>query len=226
MNNIDIIKKEVTKLLETDKSGHGMDHINRVVVTSTAFAQKENANLELALAIAYLHDVDDYKLVGIDNASNYTNTKMILSKTNFTDEEKEIIIDGVKTIGYSKRLEGLIPSSIEAKIVSDADMIEAMGVIGILRTYQYSLKNNRPLFDENTFPREDIDANTYKQKQSSTVINHVFEKLLKLKDLMLTKSGQDEALIRHEFMIDFLDEYFNEINNYEWKDYLKRYLKK
>lgn len=226
MNNIDIIKKEVTKLLETDKSGHGMDHINRVVVTSTDFAQKENANLELALAIAYLHDVDDYKLVGIDNAKNYTNTKKILSKTSFTDEEKNLIINGVKSIGYSKRIEGLIPSSIEAKIVSDADMLEAMGVIGILRTYQYSLKNNRPLFDENTFPREDIDANTYKQKQSSTVINHVFEKLLKLKDLMLTKSGQDESLIRHEFMIDFLDEYFNEINNYEWKDYLKRYLKK
>ncbi len=226
MNNIETIKNEVTKILDSDHSGHGMDHINRVVLTSTDFAKKENANLELTLAIAYLHDVDDYKLVGLDNASNYTNTNMILSKTTFTEEEKIIIINGVKSIGYSKRLERIIPESIEAKIVSDADMLEAMGVIGILRTYQYSIINNRPLFDENIYPNLDMDAKTYKSKQSATVINHMFEKLLRLKDLMLTKSGKDIALKRHEYMINFLREYFNEINNNEWNDYLTKYLKR
>ena len=98
MNNIDIIRKEVTKLLDKENTGHGMDHINRVILVSSKFAENENANLEITLAIAYLHDVDDYKLVGIDNAQNYTNTNMILSKTNFTDQEKELIINGVKTI--------------------------------------------------------------------------------------------------------------------------------
>ena len=226
MKNIDIIRKEVAELLNKDNSGHGMDHINRVVVTSTDFTQKENANLELTLAIALLHDVDDYKLVGIDNAKNYTNTKLILSKTNFTDEEKNLIINGVKTIGFSKRLEGLTPSSTEAKIVSDADMLEAMGVIGILRTYQYSIINNRPLFDENLYPNLDMDAKTYKSKQSATVINHIFEKLLRLKDLMLTESGRKEAIKRHEFMVDFLRQYFDEINNNEWNEYLSKYLKR
>ena len=226
MNNIDVIRSEVTKLLGKDNSGHGIDHINRVIVTSTEFAKKENANLELTLAIALLHDVDDYKLIGIDNAKNYTNTKMILSKTNFTDKEKNLIINGVKTIGFSKRLEGLTPSSTEAKIVSDADMLEAMGVIGILRTYQYSIINNRPLFDENIYPNLDMDAKTYKSKQSATVINHIFEKLLRLKDLMLTESGRKEAIKRHEFMIEFLREYFDEINNNEWNEYLTKYLKR
>lgn len=226
MNNIDIIKNEVTKLLGQENTGHGMDHINRVILVSSKFAENENANLEITLAIAYLHDVDDYKLVGIDNAQNYTNTNMILSKTNFTDQEKELIINGVKTIGYSKRLEGLTPSSIEAKIISDADMLEAMGVIGILRTYQYSIQNNRPLFDENVYPNLNMDAKNYKSKQSATAINHIFEKLLRLKDLMLTESGKKEALKRHNFMIDFLKEYFYEIDNKEWMDYLKEYVRK
>ena len=224
MKNIDIVRKEVTKLLDSDNSGHGMDHINRVVNIATNITKKEKANVETVIAIALLHDADDYKLFGLESSKNLTNTKMILEKTSFTNDEKEEIINSIKTIGYSKRLEGISPEILEAKIVSDADMIDAMGVIGILRSYHYNITHDNVFFDKDIYPNLNLDAETYKNKAKGTVVTHMFEKLLKLKDYMLTNTGKEEALKRCDFMISFLKEYFEEENAKEWIDYLNKYI--
>ncbi|MBR4177906.1 MAG: HD domain-containing protein [Bacilli bacterium] len=224
MDNIEIIREEATKLLDSDNSGHGMDHVNRVTCIAEKIAKREKANIELVSSIALLHDVDDYKLFGMECAKKLLNTNNILNKTKFSKKEKDIIINSVKTIGYSKRLEGIIPQTIEAKIVSDADMIDAMGAIGLLRSYQYNISHNNQFFDKDIFPNLNVGAKAYKNQKNGTVVNHLFEKILKLKDLMLTESGKQEAIKKYNFVVDFLREYFYEVEALEWIDFLNKYV--
>ena len=223
MENIEIIKNEVFKLLSKDNSGHGMDHINRVCRIALSIID-ENTNPELTIAIALLHDADDYKLFGFEYSENLINTKMILSKTSFSEQEKNIIIDSIKTIGYSKRITGITPNLKEAMVVSDADMLDAMGAIGILRSHHYNITHGNPFFDRNEFPTLNLDASIYKTKTKGTVVNHLFEKLLRLKDLMLTEKGKNEAIRRYNFLISFLKEYFYEEDAKEWQEYLDNYI--
>ena len=224
MDNIKIIIDEVTKLLGNDDSGHGMDHVNRVCRIALSISD-DDIDKDLVAAIALLHDADDYKLFGMEYSNNLTNTQMILSKTSFTEDEKKKIFDSIRTIGYSKRLSGITPSIKEAMIVSDADMLDAMGVTGILRSYHYNITHGNPFFDKDTFPLLEIDADKYKSKTKGTVVNHIFEKLLKLKDLMLTEKGKKESIRRYNFIIDFLNEYFYEEDVSVWQEYLNEYIK-
>ena len=223
MDNINIIKNEVIKLLGSDNSGHGMDHINRVSKIALSLVD-ESTNKELVTAIALLHDVDDYKIVG--NETDLVNAKEILSKTTFTDEEKNIIINSIKTIGYSKRISGITPYIKEAMVVSDADMLDAMGAVGILRSHQYNLSHGNPFFDKDEFPTLEVNAEVYKSKTKGTVVNHIFEKILRLKDMMLTEKGMEEATKRYNFIVEFLKEYFHEVGAEEWAEYLENYLNK
>ena len=209
---IEEVRKKVCELLDKDNSGHGMEHIERVLKMSLKFAEKEKANREIVAFIALLHDVDDYKLFEIENANNLINARKILQQCS------------IKTIGYSKRLNGIIPITLEGMIVSDADMCDAIGSTGILRVYQYGLAHNMLLFDKNIFPTLNISVTDYMAKKSGTIITHMFEKLLKLKGLMLTDSGRKEAIERHKIMVDFLYHFFEEENNPEWINYLDTYL--
>ena len=218
---IDKVYKEVEKLLASDNSGHGMNHINRVVKLASVFADSEGANKDIVALIALLHDVDDYKLFGETNLSN---AKEIMIKCNIDDNTKEIILKAISTIGYSKRISGITPESIEAKVVSDADMCDALGASGILRTYAYSKAHNRPFFDENTFPNLNLTVDDYKNGSASGV-NHIFEKILRLPKMMLTKSGKNVSLYREKIVIEFLFNLFEEENTLEWKTYLIDYIK-
>ena len=224
MDNIEIIKKEATNLLDSDNSGHGMEHVSRVARIAEFIAEKERANKNITIAIALLHDADDYKLFGKESADNLTNTKKILEKTSFSKMEMEAIIESIRSIGYSKRLDGISPQILEGKIVSDADMLDAMGANGILRSFQYNIAHGNPFFDRNLFPSIKMDTDAYKKNQKGTSVNHMFEKMLKLKNLMLTKTGKIEAKKRHNFIVEFLKEYFYEEDAQEWLDYLNDYL--
>ena len=136
---IEKVKKQVSELLDKDNSGHGMEHINRVLELSLKFAKKENANKDIVSLIALLHDVDDYKLFGMDNAENLTNAKKTMEDSNVDKHTQEQVCLAPNNIGYSKRLNGCCPTTLEGKIVSDADMCDALGANGILRLYTYSL---------------------------------------------------------------------------------------
>lgn len=222
---IEKVKKQVSELLNKDNSGHGMDHINRVLELSLKFAEKENANKDIVSLIALLHDVDDYKLFGMNNAENLTNTKKIMEDCNVDKNTQEQVCLALSNIGYSKRLKGFCPTTLEGKIVSDADMCDALGANGILRVYTYSLKNGKPFFNKDIFPIEDISAEKYTRRCADSSVCHIFEKILKLKSLMLTESGKEEAKSRHQIIVEFLYHLFDEENVPEWTRYLNEYLK-
>ncbi len=219
------IRRQVFELLNNDNSGHNMDHIDRVLTLSLKFAEQECANKEVVFLIALLHDVDDYKLFGIENAENLTNAKRIMNNCNIDLEIQNLVLSSLKCIGYSKLLKGLRPQTLEGKIVSDADMCDALGANGIIRVYTYSMKNKKPFFDKNIFPIENMTADKYTSKCADSSVCHLFEKILKLKNLMLTVSGKKEAESRHQIIVDFLYHLFEEENAPEWTEYLDNYLK-
>lgn len=221
---IEQVKEKVNELLNKDNSGHGMEHINRVLNLSLKFAKKENANEIIVSLIALLHDVDDYKLFGMDNAENLTNAKRIMRECNVDESTQEQVCFALNNIGYSKRLKGCCPTTLEGKIVSDADMCDALGANGILRVYTYSMKNGKPFFNKDIFPIEDMTAEKYTSKCADSSVCHLFEKILKLKDLMLTESGKEEAKSRHQIIVDFLYHLFDEENVPEWTEYLNEFL--
>lgn len=223
---VNSVRNEVEKLLKNENSGHGMDHIERVMNMALKFCETEKANKEIVALITLLHDVDDHKLFGLESAKNLTNAKKILNECSIEDNIKEIVLSEVACIGYSKLLNGQRPKTLEGKIVSDADMCDALGAIGILRSYQYNLKHNNPFFDKTTFPKENMTYEEYTNKTTGTVVNHMFEKILKLKHLMLTDTGKMEAENRHDFVVQFLKQIFYEENAPEWKEYLADFLNK
>ena len=217
------VEKYVDKLLKDDDSGHDMQHINRVLKLSLYFAEKEKANKEVVSLIALLHDVDDHKLFGIKNSLELNNARKIMNDCNISNVIQKQVISELNNIGYSKRLKGFAPKTIEGKIVSDADMCDALGANGILRIYAYNLKNGKPFFDKNIFPNIDIKADEYMSKCSDSSVSHMFEKILKLKNLMLTDSGKEEAINRHKLVVDFLYQLFDEEDAKEWKELLDNY---
>lgn len=221
---VEKVKDKVFELLSKDNSGHGNDHIKRVLKMSLKFAEKENANKDIVALIALLHDVDDYKLFGTENAENLTNAKMIMNDVKIDDKIQYEVLQSLKSIGYSKLLKGFRPKTIEGKIVSDADMCDALGANGILRVYTYSMKNGKPFFDKSVFPIEDITADKYTRRCADSSVCHMFEKILKLKNLMLTDAGKQEAKNRHQIVVDFLYNLFNEEDAPEWIEYLEKYL--
>lgn len=223
---LDKVKEQVKKLLKDDNSGHNFDHIQRVVQLSLQFCNYEeiDINKEIVILIALLHDVDDYKLFGVENSNKLVNAHHIMSNCHINAETIVKVCNAIAEIGYNKRLSGIIPTTIEAKIVSDADMCDAIGATGILRTFQYSLNHQKIFFNKDIFPITNIDADTYKNRCSDHSICHFFEKLLNLKELMLTNGGKQEALIRHQFMINFLYQFFKEANASDWIEYLNDFL--
>lgn len=222
--DIERVKEKVFELLSTDESGHGVEHITRVLALSLKFAEEENADKDLAALIALLHDVDDYKLFGKKSAEKLTNARRIMDECAIDSDIQEVVCEAIGTIGYSKRLGGITPTLLEAMIASDADMCDALGTSGIIRCHTYGINRGVKFFDRNIFPIEDLDASKYTSKNADTTVCHLFEKILKLKGLMLTSAGKKEATKRHQFVVDFLYQMFEEENCPEWKEYLDRYL--
>lgn len=222
---IEKIKIQVDNLLKRDNSGHGMDHVDRVLKLSLRFAEKENADKYIVSLIALLHDVDDYKLFGVNNAENLINAKRIMADCDVEENIQELVCLALNNIGYNKRLKGCFPPTLEGKIVSDADMCDALGAIGILRTYTYSIKNGNIFFDKDKFPVKNIVMKKYISEKNVSSVNHIFDKILKLKDFMLTDSGKEEAKTRYQFVVNFLFQFFEEENVPEWTNYLNSYLK-
>lgn len=222
---IEKVREQVEELLNNDNSGHGMDHINRVLALSLKFAEKESANKTIVSLVALLHDVDDYKLFGSENAKNLTNAKIIMNNAKVPSDIQVQVLENIKCIGYSKALEGIRPTTIEGKVVSDADMCDALGVNGFLRVYKYTMKTGKPFFDRDVFPIEDVDASSYTKKCADTGVCHMFEKILRLKSMMLTEAGKSEALARHQIIVDILYHLFEEENALDWQEYLDDFLR-
>lgn len=227
MTGVEYIKKSVFELLGEDSSGHDDKHVFRVYQTAMDFCNEiPEANRDLVAAAALLHDCDDYKLFGEENARLLTNTRRILSGSGFDDTFINKCIEIVKTIGYSKRLSGIVPDCIEGKIVSDADMADATGLTGIIRCIEYRAyrsKGGEPFFDPECLPVK-MDAEKYKTTKWCPVVNHFFDKMFLLRDMALTEPGRRCLMKKHEIIFNFLKTYFDEVNAPEvWKKLLKQY---
>lgn len=147
-----------------------------------------------------LHDVDDYKLVG-KGQDPFHNAKTFLEKHNFPYPRTEQICHIISQVSFSSN-GSTIPDTIEGKIVQDADRLDGMGAIAIARTFAYGGAHGRHIHIPDLKPN--MSTNT------ETSINHFYKKLLKLKDLMNTETAKKIAKHRHQYMEDFLKEFYDE----------------
>ncbi len=218
------IQKQIKDIMGKALHGHGMDHILRVKDISLEFCESLNANPEIVTLTALLHDVDDYKFFG-ENAESLKNAKTILINNNIDNDIQSVVLNNINNMGFSKRLAGIMPKSMEGMIVSDADMCDSIGAIGIVRTIEYNNSKGRPFWDSYRFPITEPSVEQYKKSNNPTM-DHFFEKLFKIKNLMLTEPGKKEAAKRHEIMVLFLHQFFNENNAPDWISFMDDYLAK
>ena len=206
----EIIKKtreHFKNLFEKDSTGHDWWHIERVYNLAVNIAQKEGTNLFLVELGALLHDVEDYKFEGYEGLGKGTVRKW-LQNLNLDERIISQTINIVENVGF-KGSGKTVPNSIEGMIVQDADRLDGLGAIGIARTFAFGGAKGRLLFDPNRKLEEYQSLEQYKNSSCAS-INHFYEKLLKLKDLMNTNTAKEIAKERHEFMEMYLEQFFKE----------------
>ena len=222
---IEKIKEEIKKLFEDEKSGHGYEHAIKVCNISHELAKGTNADLEIVSLVALLHDTDDQKIFSKESCDKLLNAHRIMDNANIDKTKQEIICDIISNFGYTKLLEGFRPTSLEGQIVSDADMLESNGAISVIRTIAFGAIKGRDAFDINNLPSKNFSVETYqtKARNDNSSVNHFFDKILRLKDLMFTQAGKKEAAIRHQTVVSFLDAFFKEEKADEWIKLLDEY---
>lgn len=195
------------RVLDSDTSGHDWSHIERVVNTTKTIAQAEGADLFICEAAALLHDVIDDKIIQ-DPADALKELKKFLTSIEVTPEQIEAIVSIITRMSFKNHQEKQ-ELSLEGKVVQDADRLDAIGAIGIARVMCYSGSSGRPIHKPEMKPRENLTPEEYRNGES-TAIMHFYEKLLKLKDLMNTKYGNELAKGRHEFLELYLKQFYAE----------------
>jgi uncharacterized protein len=202
--------KDYAKIkLEGEGTGHDWFHILRVYKTSIYIGEKENADLFVVGLTALLHDIADWKF-NEGNSDIGPKLSRDLLESLKVDED---IIDKVTKIIESMSFKGGTTNAdqetMEGKVVQDADRLDAIGAIGIARAFAYGGYKERELYNPNIEPQKYKNFEEYK-KNIGTTVNHFYEKLLLLKDLMNTESGKSMAVQRHEFMESYLEQFFRE----------------
>jgi uncharacterized protein len=205
---IQAIQAFVKQKLANDFSGHDMAHIERVVKLAEQILQHEpKANAFIVIVSAYLHDVIDEKVVAdVNQAVIELRDYLILQA--LTDNEIKMIFDIIENMSYRKNLNQKKELSLEGQIVQDADRLDALGAIGIGRTFYYGGNKHNIMYDPNISPRMALDEDNY--KRPNTVINHFYEKLLLLKDMMNTQTAKKLAEPRHQFLVQFVEQFEKE----------------
>ena len=198
---IEKTKEFVKEKLYGEGSGHDWFHIERVYNLSRYLAEKENADSFIVEMAALLHDIDDWKFSS-NNDNNPTNTEVFLKKIQVNEEDLIKIIKIINTISFKGGVVDSSQETIEGKVVQDADRLDAIGAIGIARTFAYGGHKNRVIYDPNIKPINFTTLDEVKNENNHT-INHFYEKLLKLKDLMNTKSAKEIAEKRHNIWKSF-----------------------
>ncbi|MEJ8302399.1 HD domain-containing protein [Saccharibacillus sacchari] len=195
--------------LEHEGSGHDWWHIYRVTELAKRIAAAEQANLFICELAALLHDLADEKLVE-DPEAGLKRTESWMLENAVTAEETAHVMEIISTLSF-KGGAGKPMTTLEGAVVQDADRLDAIGAIGIARTFVYSGKKGRPMYDPNIPVRQEMTPEEYRNGKD-TAINHFYEKLLKLKDLLNTDSGRRIAKQRHAFMEEFLERFDREWN--------------
>ncbi len=219
----EIIKKTESFVKETfnqEGTGHDWWHIHRVRNLAKRIAQEEGADILVVELAALLHDIGDYKFFQGDEEAGPALVRKWLSSLKISSFLIDKIVEIISQISFmhtlpsgkgSKKKNSTSNLTKELMAVTDADRLDAIGAIGIARAFTYGGFFNRPIYDPAIKPNKSITREEYKITEAPS-INHFYEKLLKLKDMMYTKLGRKMAKRRHRFLNLYLKQFFK-----EWK---------
>lgn len=197
----------VKEIFATDFSGHDFFHTMRVYKMATTIAMKENANLQIVQLAALLHDVDDRKL-SPETCENKDRAVAFMRSQNLAEEMIEKIKQIIGEVSFMGT-DSVVPKTLEGKCVQDADRLDALGAMGIARTFAYGGNHNRVMYDPEIKPALNMSKEEY-QNHVSTTVNHFYEKLFLLKDMMNTDSAKAIAEHRERYMKEYIDEFMDE----------------
>ncbi|HEA31495.1 MAG TPA: HD domain-containing protein [Leeuwenhoekiella sp.] len=199
----------VKKTLKNAEGGHDWFHTQRVYNNSLHIASGEKVNVFIVALGALLHDIADSKFYGGDETVGPKMAQDFLDENKIEKRISDHVIAIIKNISFKGGNTTKAFDSAELQVVQDADRLDAIGAIGIARTFNYGGFKNRKLYDPEIRPQMDMDVETYK-KSTAPTINHFYEKLLLLKDRMNTETGRNLAQERHTYMESFLDQFYKE----------------
>ena len=204
---VEFVKKE----LEGAEAGHDWFHIERVWKLAEHIGEKENANTQVVALAALLHDIADPKFHNGNETLALEISERFLAENNVDADVIKQVLYIIQNISFKNRGEAPSKPNLELQVVQDADRLDAIGAIGIARVFQFGGFKNNVIYDPAIQPKLNMTKEEYK-KSNGTTINHFYEKLLLLKDLLNTKTAKGIAEHRHQFMLQFLDEFYKEWN--------------
>jgi len=206
-NTIQFVQKE----LKNAEGGHDWFHIERVWKNAKLISKSEKVNLEIVELGALLHDIADSKFHNGDETIGPKKALAFLISQDIEPSVIDHVIAIIDNISFKGGNQKKTFNSIELDVVQDADRLDAIGAIGIARTFNYGGFKNRTIYNPEIEPSLNMTKEEYKNSTTPT-INHFYEKLLLLKDRMNTETGKNIAKKRHIFMELYLDQFYN-----EWK---------
>jgi uncharacterized protein len=199
-------ENHIKSIFENEGTGHDWWHIHRVRNLALKIADIEGGNRFIIEMAALLHDMDDWKLN--DNTPT-SKAELWLEKMCVKVTDAQRILEIIEQVSFKGAGVETVATSVEAKIVQDADRLDAIGAIGIARTFAYGGNKGRPLYNPEIKPELHKDFESYK-KATAPTINHFYEKLLLLTNRLNTQSAIELAEKRHIFMEQFLEQFFME----------------
>jgi len=211
MNLIEKTANHVRNELIGAEAGHDWWHIQRVWSTAKTIGLAEKANMEVVELAALLHDIADSKFNGGDEEIGPHKAEQFMRSVGVSDTSIEHVVQIIRNISFKGGKTARTFSSKELDVVQDADRLDAIGAIGIARTFNFGGYKNSEIYNPEIAPKLDMTKEEYKLSEGTT-INHFYEKLLLLKDLMNTPKGKELAQERHAFMELFLHQFYA-----EWK---------
>lgn len=209
MENSKVIQeteKYIRSILEGEGSGHDWWHIHRVRNNAMNIAKAYDVDVFIVEMAALLHDIADHKLHGGDEDIGPRMARGWLDKNSVDESDKNHIILIMEEVSFSK---GTVPATLEGRIVQDADRLDAIGAMGIARTFAFGGFKKREIYNPEILPVKYASLEDYK-KNTNPTLNHFYEKLLLLKDMMNTEEAKKIAQQRHEFMETYLDQFYAE----------------
>jgi uncharacterized protein len=209
-----IIEKTITfvkQKLHDAEGGHDWFHMERVYKNAILIAKNENCNLQIVQLGALLHDIADSKFNNGDETVGPKIAREFLESENVDQNTIQHVVNIIENISFKGGNFEKKFTSIELEIVQDADRLDAIGAIGVARAFNYGGFKNRQLYNPEIPSNLSMSKEEYKNSNSPT-INHFYEKLLLLADKMNTKTGKKIAQERHNYMSNFLEQFYNEWN--------------
>ena len=206
------VTERVKETLSGAEGGHDWWHIYRVLNTALQIAEKENADKFIVELTVLLHDIADAKFHDGEDEIAPRTAREIMSSCGVPEDIIDEVVKIIENMSFRSEIGGKRYDSPELRVVQDADRLDAIGAIGIARAFNYGGHKGREIYNPEIPPLKFNTGEEYKSNKGPT-INHFYEKLLLLKDMMKTEEGKRLAEERHEFMEKYLEQFYKEFNN-------------